>query len=136
MELILNLVWLALATAGIGGWFVYAWLPRTARRSPLPQLAGVAFVLALLFPVISATDDLHALPAYCEVISGVRCIRAGNDQGLIPVWGVSSLPAILTPSSLPVASASRVGKVDPVSVPLTQRPLVRIWNERGPPAIV
>jgi hypothetical protein len=62
MELLLNLIWLALALPGL-----WMWRKMPARvRNPhwfgrcRPFLL-LACVLVLLFPVISATDDLHAM---------------------------------------------------------------------------
>jgi hypothetical protein len=56
MELALNLVWVLLAALALGRW-------SRGRHtvSSLSQLIALACMLALLFPVISATDDLHAM---------------------------------------------------------------------------
>jgi hypothetical protein len=60
MELLLNLAWVLLALPGY-------WLWRTAEArqgrtiSSLQCVLALACVLVLLFPVISASDDLHAI---------------------------------------------------------------------------
>lgn len=59
MELFLNAVWAALAVAA---------LARLGRRSTAAALATIC-ALALLFPIISITDDLHAPAAGVEEIS-------------------------------------------------------------------
>ncbi|HEY2323785.1 MAG TPA: hypothetical protein VGJ82_13090 [Thermoanaerobaculia bacterium] len=56
MELFLNAVWVVLAVTA---------LTRLGRRSLAATLATIC-VLALLFPIISITDDLHARAAAVE----------------------------------------------------------------------
>lgn len=69
MELLLNLVWLAVALAGFGLWWL-RW--SRAGRAGGPRLeslrgaVGLSCVLVLLFFAISLTDDLHAVPALAE----------------------------------------------------------------------
>jgi hypothetical protein len=136
MEFIFNLVWLALAVAGLGEWLLYSRLPGIAKHSPLRHLGVVAIALALLFPVISATDDLHALPADCEDTPVVRTIRAGNDSGASPSCGASTMPAILTRTGLPSYIGSIAGIVDPLSSPSVRVSVIHTWTERGPPPAV
>ena len=66
MELLLNLVWIALAI----GLFVIFWRRERSTARPgvsryLPMMA-LACALLLLFPVISASDDLHPAQALME----------------------------------------------------------------------
>jgi hypothetical protein len=67
MELLLNLVWLALALLSFG---LFAVRNRaTIRYSKAPfgtALLALACALVLLFPVISASDDLHPTQAVLE----------------------------------------------------------------------
>ena len=57
LELLLNLCWLLLLGPG-----TYLWLRQRRRAKPIFQFSvALACLLFLLFPVISATDDLHAL---------------------------------------------------------------------------
>jgi hypothetical protein len=60
METILNLLWLSIALAAIGVWR-FRWLPsRHHSRTRLCREAiALLCALALLFPAISLTDDLH-----------------------------------------------------------------------------
>jgi hypothetical protein len=90
MELVLNLAWFIIATAS------YALLfRRLARHSG--ELAGgpsrcqcvvaLGCVLAILFPVISLTDDLHDMQATLEESSS-SCVvmkRVGVNRQLTPV---------------------------------------------------
>ena len=65
LELTLNLAWLALSAALLlaGGW--YGGLARSDHNRGLIVLTLVC-VVCLLFPVISATDDLNSSPAISE----------------------------------------------------------------------
>jgi hypothetical protein len=61
MELFLNAIWLLLSAAVVGGCII-----RTKRTSCLRGVLALGCVLVLLFPVISASDDLHAAAALVE----------------------------------------------------------------------
>jgi len=88
MELLLNLVWLALAllafTAFVRGRKASAGHPRASYRTALLALASV---VVLLFPVVSASDDLHPTQAVLEDASK----------------RVQKMAAALTPASMVVA---------------------------------
>jgi HAMP domain-containing protein len=57
LELLLNLCWLLLIGPGI-----YLWLRQRRRAKPILQFSiALVCLLFLLFPVISATDDLHTM---------------------------------------------------------------------------
>jgi hypothetical protein len=82
MELLLNLAWVMLALPGY-------WLWRRSAESRLKQrrFSSVQVVLALgcalvlLFPVISASDDLHAMRAEMEDSSiNKRAVRQSGDR--------------------------------------------------------
>ena len=67
MELLLNLVWVTLALVAFWAFLrkrrACAW---TARVPYLTALLSLACMLALLFPVVSASDDLHPTQAVLE----------------------------------------------------------------------
>jgi len=78
MELLLNLAWLLLVLPG-------CWLWRRAIRSHRASsqqcLLALGCALVLLFPVISATDDLHAMRAEMEESSpGKRAVRPSGEK--------------------------------------------------------
>ncbi len=102
MELLLNLAWLLLALPAY-------WLWRGARSAPagrkfhsLQCLLALACMLVVLFPVVSATDDLHAMRAEMEESpSGKRTVRqASNDRAW--TWKWPSPPALLGTAKSPV----------------------------------
>ena len=80
MELVLNLIWCAIAIAAAMR-FVHWSRGRSAAGTRF--LVGIATVcvLALLFPIISATDDIHIDPAMAEETSAVRrsTVSASSD---------------------------------------------------------
>ena len=74
MELFLNFVWVLLFLPA-------AWMWRRSRGGPDSTRCfwTLACALVLLFPVISATDDLHAAPqAMEESSSSKRSLKHGN----------------------------------------------------------
>ena len=80
MELFLNLAWVLLA---LPAYWLWRRGVRSHRHFSAPQcLLALASVLVLLFPVISATDDLLAMRTEIdESVPGKRTIRqAGADR--------------------------------------------------------
>jgi hypothetical protein len=99
MELLLNLAWLLLALPAF-------WLWRSSRSSPdgrkftaLQCLLALGCILVILFPVVSATDDLRAMRNEIEESpASKRNIRqASNDK--VSVWTWQSPPALAATTS-------------------------------------
>ena len=94
MELLLNLAWLLLALPAF-------WLWRGAsagrRHSSLQCLLALGCVLVMLFPVISATDDLHAMRSEMEESpASKRSVRqCSHDKASTGNNRLQSPPAIL-----------------------------------------
>lgn len=65
MELLLNLVWLALSAAVIG-FFGTCLIARTSGKESMAGWIALACVVCLLFPVVSMTDDLNSSAAMAE----------------------------------------------------------------------
>jgi len=61
VELLLNILWLLLAGPGI-----YLWSRRRPTKPSFQLCIALACLLFLLFPVISASDDLHAMRSEME----------------------------------------------------------------------
>jgi hypothetical protein len=100
MELLLNLLWLTLVLPGIWMWRRESVQSRHGRQfRRIRPLLLFACVLLLLFPVVSATDDLHALRQEVEESgpskrlvkpvagdkSPVRLVKAGVTAALVLV---------------------------------------------------
>jgi hypothetical protein len=95
MELLLNLAWVLLALPAYWLWRRDAGVRRGRRFSSLQCLLALGCVLVLLFPVISATDDLRAMRAEMEDSPiGKRTVRqAGSDKNSAWVNRLQSPPA-------------------------------------------
>ena len=103
METILNLLWLIVTLAALWLWR-FRWL--VSRRNPRTrvflEVIAISCVLALLFPVISLTDDLHPEIVAVDASSGKRncCLMvagATRTPHVIPISGAHSALAVLRP---------------------------------------
>jgi hypothetical protein len=80
IELLLNLVWILLALPAYWLWRRSAG-STASRPSPLQCVLALGCTLVLLFPVISATDDLHAMRAEMEEsASSKRTVRQAASE--------------------------------------------------------
>lgn len=81
MEATLNFLWLVIALAGVWLWR-FRWSVSRQGRAHTLRMEAVAMVcvLALLFPVISLTDDLHPETVAVDAASGKRngCLTAAG----------------------------------------------------------
>jgi len=130
MELLLNLVWLLLA---IPAWWLWRVRRRERKFSSLHCLLSLGCMLVVLFPVVSATDDLCAMRAEMEESpAGKRTVRQASSEKPL-AWKWQSPPALaaatlsftvnlqgwqplpLVVSSLPAPPAvHRTGRAPPV----------------------
>jgi EamA domain-containing membrane protein RarD len=97
MELLLNLVWLLVVAVAIVSWLYHNHDRSSARPGVLLQVIALACILAVLFPAISATDDLHASQLAVEASDVARkVLRSMNtvsSSGTLD-W-LHLLPALL-----------------------------------------
>lgn len=97
MELLLNLAWLLLALPAY-----WLWRERRAGRkfSSLQCLLTLGCLLVVLFPVISATDDLRAMRAEMEESpSSKKTFRQGStEKASAAKW--QSPPALVASTAL------------------------------------
>jgi hypothetical protein len=133
MELLLNLIWLALALSTV------AFYLRRRHRSAEKQfrcyqpLLALACVLFLLFPVISASDDLHPAQAVVEdaskrvqlAIAPLYLQQASAPASMLPAVLVLCLmsalavlqglpPVAMTPRLLEGAIVALPGRAPPL----------------------
>lgn len=96
MELLLNLVWGVLALIAFG---LYARRHRTdgPRASRLRPILALACGVVLLFPIISASDDLHAADIAVEDSVKRLCVglSAPSTSGHLPLAFLPFLLATL-----------------------------------------
>ena len=103
MELLLNLLWLTLALPAI--WMWRNQLACVKNRRCFDRVRPIVLfgcILMLLFPVVSATDDLHAMGQEIEESSPSKRLvkQAVVDKSLTRVVPAGGLPALLFPSAI------------------------------------
>jgi hypothetical protein len=100
LELLLNLAWLLLALPACWLWRGFKSSSAGRQFTALQCLLVLGCVLVILFPVISATDDLHAMRAEMEESPASKhSIRhAGAEKVSAAKW---QSPAALTNSAIP-----------------------------------
>jgi hypothetical protein len=93
MELLLNLVW-CLLTLGAFGAFAADTRRRQLLIKPLRATLALACALVLLFPVISASDDLHTADIVVE--DSVKRLCVGLNAPPLKHVPMTFLPVLLT----------------------------------------
>jgi hypothetical protein len=130
MELLLNLAWLLLVLPGYWLWCRRAHSRHASSRQCLLAL-GCAFVL--LFPVISASDDLHAMRAEMEDPSSCkRVVRSACEKHAACInrlQGASGF--VVSTFLLPVPEGSGLQLAVPIFSTVTRVPVQR--PGRAPP---
>jgi hypothetical protein len=135
MELLLNLLWLAMVAPAIWFWRrrpSHAGIPWFGSWRPILLLGCV---LVLLFPVISATDDLHAMRPEMEESSASKRLLKQVGSAKASAWTHS------TNTFLSGFAAESLGRDDRVCglvwIPSAPSPKPVIFNRkacRAPPA--
>jgi hypothetical protein len=112
MELLLNLVWVLMALPAYWLWRRDTDLRPARRVSSLQCLVALGCGLVLLFPVISATDDLHAMRAEMEEsATGKRTVRqTGSEKNSAWVNRLQGPPAVVASAMWLVAP--EVGRLE------------------------
>jgi hypothetical protein len=129
MELLLNLIWVALAVAAL-----CAWGRRRSEPQSRPHLIAVICLLALLFPVISATDDLHAMRSEMEdSASSKRSIKQAVTGKLGWQQTIHNPPALLALAFEAVPSGDVSKVAIPTPPPRFSAAFRAVQNDRAPP---
>jgi|SRR6516165_5987162 hypothetical protein len=103
MELLLNLAWLLLAMPAFWLWRECRNPSAQRRFTPLQCLLALACVLVILFPVVSATDDLRAMRAEFEESPTKRSVcQSSGERPCTSKW--QSQPALSVASHSQFAS--------------------------------
>jgi hypothetical protein len=111
MELLLNLAWVLLVVPAYWLWRRDAGARPARRVSSLQCLLALGCVLVLLFPVISASDDLHAMRSEMEEsASSKRTVRqAASDKSSTWTNRLQGTPAMAACATWPqVPEAQRL----------------------------
>src|SRR5579863_10626100 len=97
MELLLNLFWLTLALPAIWMWRQGPVSVHQCRHfGRVRPLVLLSCVLMLLFPVISATDDLQAMRQEMEESSSSTVVKSDVEKSLPWLNSAGSLPALVS----------------------------------------
>lgn len=134
MELLLNLLWLMLALPAV---LILRRGPVLGNGGPLCRsrsLLLLGCVLVLLFPVVSASDDLHALRQEMEESSPTKRVVKQAPAPKSPVWGddgISRAQLVQVHSFGP--GNESCGNVLPSLLILPAQALVRTTGCRAPP---
>ena len=101
MELALNLCWLTLLLPAYWLWHSAPARAKGVCICRLHSLVLLACVLILLFPVVSATDDLHVMRPEIEEPGSKRMVRAGAvERSSCESVNLGCTPALLSIFSL------------------------------------
>jgi glucan phosphoethanolaminetransferase (alkaline phosphatase superfamily) len=128
MELALNLVWIAMATA-----MCWLWVRHARREGPgrRVQFIALALVLGMMFVVISIYDDM----AMAQNPAETRCFQRKDDlnahahASFHPV--VTSTPTLATELSF---NTFRLAVPGSLLVPMVKVPVLSSIQNRPPPA--
>jgi len=138
MELLLNLMWLMLAIPAYWAWRHHP-RQRSARQlRPFGVLTVFICCLVLLFPVISATDDLHPMRAEIEEPGlSKRTLRNLGTPG--SPFGLKIVPQPMASVVSPQLLQPIFEKVDVVVAGDLTRPeaaFLRVCIGRAPPTSI
>jgi hypothetical protein len=114
MELLLNLVWLLLAVPAYRLWRASRNPSARGKLSALQALLALGCVLVVLFPIISATDDLCAMRTEMEENSSSRrsARQACNEKA--SAWNVRlQSPATLLETQIVVSIHEVLAELPP-----------------------
>ncbi len=128
MELLLNLIWLLVALAAFAR--CAAWAARESDRRHVVSVAlATVCVVALLFPIISITDDLHESVAVVEESAALRRIAVAAAVQCAPVLATVVAPAASL--LVPILSVLTFTSEEVFSLPCS--PAASVIALRGPP---
>lgn len=133
MELLLNLVWLAIAATAFFSWA--RWRRISSSRAVPPMLRGllvVSCILLLLLPVISITDDLGQMPTLAEGNRLQDVLKASELRGIHIFSAI--MPAILLPLRAKSRTVTR-NFFSEVPVPIQEILWSPSFDKRPPPSL-
>jgi hypothetical protein len=113
MEFLLNILWLMLTLPAIWLWLQDPACVQSSRRlGNMRPILLLGCVLVLLFPVVSATDDMHVMrPELEESSSSKRQVRLYSFSPSCLIYGRVVTTPSLRPE--PVYLAHRNGRAPP-----------------------
>jgi len=135
MELLLNILWLLLVLPAFWVWHDFVSGKQAGRIRAASSVVLLGCVLALLFPVVSATDDLHAMRSEMEESSpGKRVVKLAAPSSQASLTGFCALPSCHLDS--PDRNDSIQGQVLPSMVPHLLEIRFQVGTGRAPPSTI
>lgn len=132
MELLLNLAWLLLALPAYWLWCGSRTAPAGRKISSLQCLLALGCTLVILFPVVSATDDLCAMRAEIEESpASKRTIRQASPDK-VSAWKWQSPPALAKSASCLSVNDERWLQLPEASLSVPAAPAIERAS-RAPP---
>jgi len=128
MELLLNFAWMTLAALMCLLWVCCAPGQDTGRRT---QFVALALVILILFPVISATDDLLFPQSPAETSGSQRKNHIRADAHTAPPSLAEAFPASF---AVPASGLHFTGVPGTALAAMTQVPTLEAIQSRPPPA--
>src|SRR5215470_17032106 len=132
MELLLNLIWLLLVVPAYLLWREGRRYPQ-ARRSSFVLLV-LACALAILFPVVSASDDIQAMRPEMEE-AGRDAISSSHHTRYLVLAQHATSVALLAAIVTCHAEVRACGTVSPLLCALPLASSLRALSPRAPPAM-
>jgi len=119
MELLLNLAWLLLLLPAYWLWRCSRTATQGRKVTSLQCLLALGCLLVVLFPVVSATDDLCAMRSEMEESpASKRSVRqASNDKA--PAWKWQSPPALAGTTKSLIVNDNDDGRQPLLSLPVS-----------------
>ena len=130
MEIFLNFAWMLLAVVSVLLWVRYGPRAGANRRT---QIAALAMLILILFPVISVTDDLQmALTVAEDDVYVRRNFAASGPHSNFPAPAVGILPRpSFTELSLVYLRMKAPGHLP---APVVNNPALTVIQNRPPPS--
>jgi len=134
MELLLNLLWLLLAMPAFWLWRYSRTAPKRRQFDAFRCFLALGCLLVILFPVVSATDDIHAMRAEMEESPSKKSIcQSGGDKPGSLKW--QAQPALAS-ASTSCGIAEFAWYCFPASVSFSSSAPMIARSDRAPPSSV
>src|SRR5579862_2272152 len=139
LEALLNIAWLVVSLGAVWLWR-YRWTlsRRDPRHSTKMEAVAMVCALALLFPVISLTDDLHPEIIAVDAASGKRnaCLIAASAPHVRAATVSSGIRTAVGVISTPLAGINlSSAAIAPLSKPFDPDSLGNTSAGRSPPIL-
>lgn len=133
MELLLNLIWVAISSTALLMWV--HWRTHSRSRSAPEMVRGLMVlvcILALLFPVISISDDLYQMVSLAEGSRQQDVLKSPELRGIYHL--AAALPIMLSVAQAPSRAITR--QLD-LEVPIFREQILSttVVEKRPPPSI-